>query len=243
MTISGSVVMLLIFSVSKFQLPFYTNILFPFFAIITAGFVCEVFRSGKNKFFAIAQYGIAGLLIIAVIALNFIFAPERLTVFLPLCILLAGIAFYIYKNTASTLQALFLLTCCVSLWVNAYLMGVVYPTLLTFKGDLHAAEYINQHHPNEEVIAAFNVPNAFEFYTHQPVTFMSIDEAAKHNHALILINDDQKAALQNNNTPFQLIKAFNNYPNENMTLPFIIKAKRSTTLNHFFLVRLGSTAK
>ena len=243
MTISGSVVMLLIFSVSKFQLPFYTNILFPFFAIITAGFVCEVFRSGKNKFFAIAQYGIAGLLIIAVIALNFIFAPERLTVFLPLCILLAGIAFYIYKNTASTLQALFLFTCCVSLWVNAYLMGVVYPTLLTFKGDLHAAEYINQHHPNEEVIAAFNVPNAFEFYTHQPVTFMSIDEAAKHNQALILINDDQKAALQNNNTPFQLIKAFNNYPNENMTLPFIIKAKRSTTLNHFFLVRLGSAAK
>ena len=243
MTISGSVVMLLIFSVSKFQLPFYTNILFPFFAIITAGFIREVFRSGKNKFFAIAQYGIAGLLIIAVIALNFIFAPERLTVFLPLCILLAGIAFYIYKNTASTLQALFLFTCCVSLWVNAYLMGVVYPTLLTFKGDLHAAEYINQHHPNEEVIAAFNVPNAFEFYTHQPVTFMSIDEAAKHNHALILINDDQKAALQNNNTPFQLIKAFNNYPNENMTLPFIIKAKRSTTLNHFFLVRLGSTAK
>ncbi|MFX9552103.1 hypothetical protein ABTO49_21190, partial [Acinetobacter baumannii] len=28
-TISGSVVMLLIFSISKFQLPFYTNILFP----------------------------------------------------------------------------------------------------------------------------------------------------------------------------------------------------------------------
>ena len=242
-TISGSVVMLLIFSISKFQLPFYTNILFPFFAIITAGFVREVFNSGRNLFFTIAQYSVTALLIIAIIALNFIFAPERLTVFLPLCILLAGITLYIYKNTASNQRALFLFTCCVGLWVNAYLMGVVYPILLTFKGDLHAAEYINQHHQNDEVIAAFNVPNAFEFYTHQPVTFMDMSEAAKHTNALILINDDQKAELQKNNTPFELVKAFDNYPNENMTLSFIIKAKRLTTLNHFFLVRMGSTAK
>jgi hypothetical protein len=131
----------------------------------------------------------------------------------------------------------------VGLWVNAYLMSVVYPTLLTFKGDLHAAEYINEHHPTDEVIAAFNVPNAFEFYTHQPVTFMDMTEAAKHTNALILINDAQREELQKNNTPFELVKAFDNYPNENMTLPFIIKAKRMTTLNHFFLVRMPGTAK
>jgi 4-amino-4-deoxy-L-arabinose transferase-like glycosyltransferase len=242
-TISGSVVMLLIFSISKFQLPFYTNILFPFFAIITAGFVRKVFNSNRNLFFTIVQYSVTALLIIAVIVLNFIFAPERLTIFLPLCILLIGITLYIYKNAASKQRALFLFTCCVGLWVNAYLMSVVYPTLLTFKGDLHAAEYINQHHPNDEVIAAFNVPNAFEFYTHQPVTFMDMTEATKHANALILINDAQKADLQKNNTPFELIKAFDNYPNENMTLPFIMESKRPTTLNHFFLVRLGSTAK
>jgi 4-amino-4-deoxy-L-arabinose transferase-like glycosyltransferase len=242
-TISGSVVMLLIFSVSKFQLPFYTNILFPFFAIITAGFVREVINSNRNLFFTIAQYSISGLLIVIVIALNFIFAPERWTVFLPLCILLGGTTLYIYKNSVIKQRALFLFTCCVGLWVNAYLMSVVYPMLLTFKGDLHAAEYINQYHPNDEVIAAFNVPNAFEFYTHQPVTFMDLGEAAKHTNALILINDDQKAGLQKSNTPFQLVQAFDNYPNENMTLPFIIKAKRMTTLNHFFLVRMPGTAK
>ncbi|MDN5288212.1 MAG: glycosyl transferase [Mucilaginibacter sp.] len=240
-TISGSVVMLLIFSISKFQLPFYTNILFPFFAIITAVFVREVISSNKNAFFTIAQYSIAGLLIVAIVALSFIFAPERWTVFLPLCILLVGITLYIYKNVTSKPRALFLLTCCVGLWVNAYLLGVVYPTLLTFKGDLHAAEYINKHHPDDEVIAAFSVPNAFEFYTHQPVTFMDIAGATKHTHALILINDDQKAELQKNNTPFELVETFDNYPNENITLPFIIKSKRLTTLNHFFLIRLTAT--
>lgn len=242
-TISGSVIMLLIFSVSKFQLPFYTNILFPFFAIMTAGFVREVFSSNKNLFFTIAQYIIVVLLVVAVVVLHFVFAPEQLNVFLPLCILLAGVGLYIYKNTASRQKALFLLTCCTGLWVNAYLLSVVYPTLLIYKGDVHAAEYINQYHPGAEVIAAFNVPNAFEFYTHQPVTFMGLDDAAKHPNALILINDEQKAQLQKSNTPFKLVSAFDNYPNENMTLPFIIKAKRMTTLNHFFLVRLNDTTK
>jgi 4-amino-4-deoxy-L-arabinose transferase-like glycosyltransferase len=237
-TISGAVIMLLIFSISKFQLPFYTNILFPFFAIITAGFVREVIGSNKNLFFTIAQYSISGLLVIAIVLLSFVFAPERWTIFLPLCIILAGITLYIYKNVASKQRALFLLTCCVGLWVNAYLVSVVYPTLLTFKGDVHAAEYINQYHPNDEVISVFNVPNAFEFYTHQPVTFMNMTEAAKYPKALILVNDDQKAELQKNNTPFLLIKAFDNYPNENMTLPFIIESKRLTTLNHFFLIKI-----
>jgi len=241
-TISGSVVMLLIFSISKFQLPFYTNILFPFFAIITAVWVRSIINH-KNLFFTIAQYSVSMLLIVAIITLSFIFAPDRLVVFLPLCILLAGITLYIYKNAGSKQQALFLFTCCVGLWANTYLMSVVYPTLLMFKGDVHAAEFINQHYPNDEVIAAFNVPNAFEFYTHQPVTFMDLDEAGKHPSALVLINDDQKAGLQKSNTPFTLVHAFDNYPNENMTLPFIIQAKRLTTLNHFFLVRLGSTAK
>lgn len=237
-TISGSVVMLLIFSISKFQLPFYTNILFPFFAIITAVFVREVISSNKNAFFTVAQYSVVGLLILLIVVLSFIFAPERWTVFLPLCIILVGITLYIYKNVTSRPRALFLFTCCVGLWANAYLISVVYPTLLAFKGDLHAAEYINEHYPNEPVISAFSIPNAFEFYTHQPVTFMDMAEAAKHPGTLTMIDDDQKAELQKNNTPFELIRAFDNYPNENMTLPFIIKSKRLTTLNHFFLVRL-----
>jgi 4-amino-4-deoxy-L-arabinose transferase-like glycosyltransferase len=241
-TISGSVVMLLIFSISKFQLPFYTNILFPFFGIITAAWVRSIIHN-KNLFFTIAQYSVSILLIVTIVALSFIFAPERWVVFLPLCILLVGITLYIYKNAGSMQQALFLFTCCVGLWANTYLMSVVYPTLLVFKGDVHAGEYINQYYPNNEVIAAFNIPNAFEFYTHQPVTFMDLAEAAKHPNALVLINDDQKANLQKSNTPFTLVRAFDNYPNENMTLPFIIKAKRLTTLNHFFLVRLNSTAK
>nr|WP_255486960.1 glycosyltransferase family 39 protein [Mucilaginibacter sp. SP1R1] len=241
-TISGAVVMLLIFSISKFQLPFYTNILFPFFAIITAVFVREVINN-KNAFFTIAQYSISGLLIVAVMLLNFIFAPEYWPLFLILSLILAVVSVYIYKNAGSKQRALFLFTCCVGLWVNAYLMSVVYPTLLQFKGDLHAAEYINQNYPNDEVIAAFSVPNAFEFYTHQPVTFMDWSEAVKHLNALILIDDDQKAGLEKSNTPFKLVQAFDNYPNENMTLPFIIKAKRLTTLNHFFLVRLDGTAK
>lgn len=242
-TISGALIMLLVFSISKFQLPFYTNILFPFFAIITAVFIKEIIGSNKNLFFSISQYTINVLLIMVVVVLNFIFAPGRWPVFLMLSIALALITWYIYNYSETKMRALFLFTCCVSLFVNSYLVTLVYPTLVDFKGDVQAAAFINQYHPKEEVIAAFNVPNAFEFYTHQPVTFMDMADALKHSNALILINEGQKAELQKNNTPFQLIQSFDNYPNENITLPFIIESKRLTALNHFFLVRICGIAK
>ncbi|WP_295712494.1 glycosyltransferase family 39 protein [Mucilaginibacter sp.] len=242
-TISGALIMLLVFSISKFQLPFYTNILFPFFAIITAVFIKEVIGSNKNLFFSISQYTISVLLIMAVVVLNFIFAPGRWPVFLMLGIALALITWYIYNYSETKMRALFLFTCCVSLFVNSYMVTLVYPTLVDLKGDVQAAAFINQYHPKEEIISAFNVPNAFEFYTHQPVTFMDMADALKHSNALILINEGQKADLQKNNTPFQLIQSFDNYPNENITLPFIIESKRLTALNHFFLVRIGGIAK
>jgi 4-amino-4-deoxy-L-arabinose transferase-like glycosyltransferase len=242
-TISGALIMLLVFSVSKFQLPFYTNILFPFFAIITAVFIKEIIGSNKNLFFSISQYTINVLLIAVIVVLNFIFAPGHWPVFLMLSVALALITWYIYNYSETKIRALFLFTCCVSVFVNSYLIIVVYPTLVAFKGDVQAAAYINQYHPKEEIISAFNVPNAFEFYTRQPVVFMDMADAAKHSNALILINEGQKAELQKNNTPFQLIQSFDNYPNENITLPFIIESKRLTALNHFFLVKMSGIVK
>lgn len=242
-TISGAIIMLLIFSISKFQLPFYTNILFPFFAIITAVFIREIIGSNKNLFFSITQYITTGLLIVLIIVLNFAFAPGNWPVFLLLALILLAVTWYIYKNSGTKIRALFLFTCCVAVWLNAYLIMVVYPTLDYFKGDVHAAEYINQYYPKKQVISAFNAQNAFEFYTQQPVSFMDITQASKHGNALLLINEDQKAELQKTDTPFQLLKEFDNYPNENITLPFLIESKRLTTLNHFFLVKINGIAK
>jgi 4-amino-4-deoxy-L-arabinose transferase-like glycosyltransferase len=238
-TVSGAFIMLLIFSISKFQLPFYTNILFPFLAIITARFVKEIIDSNHSRFFSITQYIIAALLIATILILNFVFEPEGWLLFLSMLVGLVLCTWYIYKSNGAGIRALFLFTCCVSIFVNAYLIFIVYPTLVEYKGDVQAAGYINQSYPNQKVIAAFEVKNAFEFYMHAPVTFMDEAQAEKQHNVLTLINDDIKTNFAQKHIPFKVIKSFDHYSNENMTLPFLIEDERASVITHYYLVVMG----
>ncbi|MEO3407205.1 glycosyltransferase family 39 protein [Mucilaginibacter sp. CAU 1740] len=238
--ISGGILMLLIFSASKFQLPFYTNILFPFFAIITAVFIKSLVNGGKFKFFKIAQYIITGLLVIAVVVLNFVFAPECWLIFI---LLLAGfviLSIYIFKQKATIWQPLFLFTCAVTVFVNAYLVAVAYPIIVDYRGDISAAEYLNENNKGQKVSATV-LSNTFDFYYKGEVTYSNLDEILKtESQKKQIIVADEKAIteLKSKGVTYTVVKAFEDYPRENLSLPFIIKNKRPTTLDHFYLIKL-----
>lgn len=238
--ISGSVLMLLIFSASKFQLPFYTNILFPFFAVITAVFISSLKAGAGLKFFKIAQYIIASLLLVAVIALNFIFAPECWPVFVLLIAGFIGLSIYIYKKPTQIYQPVFLFTCTVSILVNAYLVTIAYPTIVDYRGDLSGAEYLNQNYPRQKVSAAV-LSNTFDFYYKGGVTYTNIDAILKTDSlkSRIIVADEKAVAeLKDKGIAYTTVKAFQDFPHENLSLPFIIKKKRSTTLDQFYLIRI-----
>jgi hypothetical protein len=238
--ISGSVLMLLIFSASKFQLPFYTNILFPFFAIITAVFISSLKIGAEFKFFKITQYVMTGLLLVAVIALNFIFAPECWPVFVLLIAGFIGLSIYIYKKPTQIYQPVFLFTCAVSVLVNAYLVTVAYPIIVDYRGDLSAAEYLNQNYPRQKVSAAV-LSNTFDFYYKGEVTYSNVDDILKTDSlkSRIIVADEKAVAeLKNKGIAYTIVKAFQDFPHENLSLPFIIKKKRNTTLDQFYLIRI-----
>jgi 4-amino-4-deoxy-L-arabinose transferase-like glycosyltransferase len=243
--LSGAFLMFVIFSVSQFQLPFYTNILFPFFAIITAVFIRSVNANSNAKLFKITQYIITSLLILLIILLDFIFAPERSVLFVLLELGFMATAIYIFKSRLSIFQSLFLFSCCVVIWANAYIITIVYPVLIQHKGDVSAAEYVNQHpdiYKGGDVIAACEIPDPFEFYAVAPIKFISIGKLLQvppKPNSIVLVNDTLVCHLEKNRIPFSIIQQFDNYPNENLTLPFLIEKERYKTLDHFFLIRLG----
>lgn len=238
--ISGSVLMLLIFSASKFQLPFYTNILFPFFAIITAVFISSLKAGARLKFFKITQYIMTGLLLVAVIVLNFIFAPECWPVFVLFIAGFIGLSIYIYKKPTPIYQPVFLFTCAVSVLVNAYLVTVAYPIIVDYRGDLSAAEYLNQNYPREKVSAAV-LSNTFDFYYKGEVTYSNVDDILKTDSlkSRIIVADEKAVTeLKDKGIAYTTVKAFEDFPHENLSLPFIIKKKRNTTLDQFYLIRI-----
>jgi hypothetical protein len=238
-TLCGSLLMLIIFSISQFQLPFYTNILFPFFAIITAVYVKQVFVDGSNKLFSITQLVVGGLLLILVILLIFIYGG-RIGLYIPFVILLGRSTSYINTHT-SRIRSIFLNVCTVSVLVNLFIIMVVYPELIKYKGEVNAAYYINNSvTTDKKVIATFEVPDSFEFYTKRPVSFISLDSAmaAKNKNAVVLVEDTLMAHIVKQRTPYKLLQKFDNYPNENITKQFLFREERPKTLNHYFLITL-----
>ncbi len=241
-TITGAGIMLFIFSISQFQLPFYTNILFPFFAIIAAVFIADVIAKSKSAIFKVSQYAITGILVVAFIALNFIFSPERYIVFFVITAVFALLTLYIYKSGTSVYYNLFLFTCAVAIWLNAYFVAIVYPTILRYKAEVTISDYVNQNYPDSTIVVVCEIPNGFPFYVHKRVDVTSISRALKspaESNGIILIDDILVEQLKNMHVTYQVIKQFDNYPQENLTLPFIIEKERYTSLNHYYLIRLN----
>jgi len=240
--ISGAGLMLFIFSISAFQLPFYTNILFPFFSIITAVFVQNVIAKSKGAYFKVSQYIITGLLVFVFIVLNFIFSPEKFVVFSLITAALGLLTWYIYKNSQSVYYGLFLFTCCVAVWLNTYFLSVVYPTLLRYKPEVQASTYVNQHLADRPIVVICAIPNAFPFYIPRPIEVTSLSNLLAKpvdKNAVVLIDDNLVKQMDYKKVKYTVIKAFEDYPQENLTLPFILEDQRYKTLDHFYLVTIN----
>ena len=74
-TFCGAILLLLLFSSSRFQLPFYTNAIFPLFAIITARFCYDALRQNKPISGFIFRWLFVIVLPSAVIILSFLLKP------------------------------------------------------------------------------------------------------------------------------------------------------------------------
>jgi len=173
--ISGSLLTLLVFSISKFQLPFYITIVFPFFSVICAQYFYQVQLPASLKAIRIMQTAVAGIMVFLIIALQYFFRPEQFTV-LTIVFLLVSIAVFIVVTCSSSAQGkfkIFYQCCAVVFFVNLYFNLAYYPQLLKYQADSEAAFWINSHNPQHLPVVQTRIGFGFalEFYTHAPVYF------------------------------------------------------------------------
>ena len=93
-TLSGSLLALLVFSFSGFQLPHYTNIIFPLLAILTANFIWRAVSGTEMRLFAITQYGVILLIFACLFFLQILFRPESNLILAIPAFIAAGIWFF-----------------------------------------------------------------------------------------------------------------------------------------------------
>jgi 4-amino-4-deoxy-L-arabinose transferase-like glycosyltransferase len=179
--ISAALLTFLVFSASKFQLPHYMNIVFPFFAIITAQFLYNLQLPKSIKAVRIAQIIVIVAMLLVVGAIQYFYYPAVnwfLVVFL--CILGIAMVFLPARISDVIVQKIIFATLLASFIANLYLNIAFYPSLLKYQAGSEAALWINKNNPhNYPVVQCENDNWAMEFYLNRPMGIINEDTVTK----------------------------------------------------------------
>ncbi len=242
-TLSGGVLLLLLFSVSGFQLPFYTNILFPLFSIITANLFYQQLSEPATKYVKAVQWVYILLLMAAIFIINFylVALPVWVPVLLGGCVLIAGLWLGKRFPPSYQVQNLMYLSGFAVIAANLYLLLFFYPLLTGYKMEVKAAAYLNSLPKAGKKVYVFeNKDNVFQFYTNQPVQLIPVAETPKlstdsNNYAYIHPGD--LAYLHQHNISYTMVKAFDNYQHEGVLPKFIDPETRARVLEKVYLIK------
>ena len=229
------VIMLVVFSLSKFQLPHYIVPLFPFFAIVSAATLLQL---NLGKWVTIVHLLSAFILVAAAIALQYYFSGSMVsldTLALALVlVVLSGIAFRQGKLYRTILPAALSL-----LLVMYYLNRDFYPSLLKYQSGSEAAAYIQKKGIAKEnlVIMGRLYWWAIDFYLHQ--TTPIVDDVSKLAGKYVFLNEESRELLKQHQITYEVVESFEHFHVTALTGQFINRATRSEATTTNYLIKVG----
>jgi 4-amino-4-deoxy-L-arabinose transferase-like glycosyltransferase len=242
-TISGSVMALLVFSLSGFQLPHYTNIIFPLLAILTADWVFQVDKGRELRYYKISQYFIMGLLGVLLILIHIVFSPPKIPPLTFLAFVLTGIvAFLLLKFRMEQKWKIFYFSGLLIVLVNFYLNLVFYPELLAYQSGSRAAGYANQQCPGQDIRALGVLSFTIHFHADSEVRDRDIPdliEDLSEKDFLIFTSEPYLDSLQVAGVDFEILADFDHYHTTMVSGTFLNHKTRSESLRKHYLLRSG----
>ncbi|MES2266349.1 MAG: glycosyltransferase family 39 protein [Bacteroidota bacterium] len=239
-TLSGGMLLLLLFSLSRFQLPFYTNILFPLFAIITAPYCFkQLSRAGANyRKVVLLLFAIA--LPVIIVVMHILAKPASNVYFIVAILLFGVLAAAISIKVRETAYKVFMLTCCSVLFANFYLNTVLFPVVASYNSQIPAARYASRPKFADAKLYSLRMSNnSFQFYSNKPVAFVPLEgfkDFTPTGKALFFASQASVEYLINTKADFKIVKSFTDYPQENVLPKFINSATRSQVISKAYLI-------
>jgi len=240
--LSGGLVLLILFSVSSFQLPFYTNIIFPLFAVIIANFCSEQLTNKSEQTFRLVaqQIYIIAFPIVVFVLHFFLQSPDAYLLYIDIAGLVLA-AYFIVKNKEASNIKMFMLSCLVMIFVGFYINTNLYPILVADKGQIKVASEINQNVPaNRHVYSLKGLSNVFQFYCNRPSKFLEyrdFDMTYTEKDAVFFADQDAIDYFNTHKVDYKIINTFWDYPRENLLPAYINHQSRQSTLEHVYLIK------
>jgi len=235
-TVTGSLLTFLVFSVSKFQLPFYITIVFPFFSIICAQYLCSLQLQSTVKRLRIIQAVIGVMMVIVVALLQYFFRPDFISVWLLIFLMAIIILFFIVSRRAELGWYKILFQCCTAVFfVNVYFNLAYYPQLLKYQSDSEAAFWINSHNPSNLPVVQTRLGFGYglDFYVNAPIFFAAAEEVNMPASKPYLLFADKEVIDRYvaEGRPLKRLKSFENFRITRLNGKFLNHETRSTVIS------------
>ena len=238
--IGGSVMIsFLMFSVSKFQLPHYIVILFPHFAMMTAGYLVEAASEKTLKKINVFQTALFVLLVAAIIWLIIIYALGNIILFLIILGVIAAITLF-YKP-GSVLQAVFKKNIGFALLLAVFLNCFFYPSLLQYQAGMMAGKWLNGQQIKQKVILYKTAFNSLDFYYRGEVDYNyplkeTIHKIKAGNSLLAFSSVHDLQDINTDSTTLKVLKTFPYFRVSQLNGDFINNKTRKNALDTFAIV-------
>jgi hypothetical protein len=112
--------------------------------------------------------------------------------------------------------------------------------IIDYRGQIKAAAYINQKAFNKYDIYSLRTENnIFQFYTKRQIAYIPLDSFKNFKplkSSVFYINKRSLDSLTILHADYKILKAFQNYPQENVLPDFINKNTRNRTLDSVYLI-------
>ena len=239
-SLSGGLTLFILFSLSRFQLPFYINAVFPLFAVITARMCTDQLSKIFSALRLTGLWIFVILLPAAVLTINFFLKPDHGLFFGFDCIFLGIFILLIPPVVKQAHKKAFFLTVVVALFAGFYLNTIFYKEVIPYNGQIAAAEYLNTLPIDSSKIYTLRpANNIFQFYCKRPIELIPIEKFKGFNApvaSFFYINQRSFDYLKQTHADFRVVRSFINYPQENILPKFVNKATRNNLLDHVYLI-------
>lgn len=175
-----------------------------------------------------------------ILLLHYFLKPANSWLLLVDIALFGGMVLLAVINVKELQKRVFIFSCLAALFTGFYLNTVFFKEIAAYRGEIAAAEYVNQKPFNGFPVYSLKTENnGFQFYCRRPVNYLPIEQFDKFNStkaALFYVNQLSMDYLVQSHARFTVLHSFITYPQENIMPKFINKTTRHEVLGYVYLI-------
>lgn len=235
----------LLFSASRFQLPHYMNIVFPFFAIVTANWLLNNLYVAKwIRVFSTLQWSVTLICFVGCISLWALMYPSNynpLIYCMPMLATWISFLLHAWKTAIDPIRKMVIGTCIGAIALYGFLNLYFYPALLQYQSGNKAAEWVNTKAPDKAVYTIQPYSYSLDFYSKSPTLYTTREEAVASSldsSILLYTSSEQLDTLRQSGYAPVVLDSFPHYHISKLKIGFLLPNKRAKYLQYRYLAEL-----